>query len=153
MLQKVNYTNAGLSEICSRCYSYRQVLSELGLAEAGGNYRTLKLKIKEFNIDISHFTHQGWNKGNTPNPTKPISVYLNNEQWIASYKLKKRLLKENIFTHQCMNCFGKEWLDKPIPLELHHIDGNNQNNSLNNLQLLCPNCHSLTDNYRGKNKK
>ena len=40
----------------------------------------------------------------------------------------------------------------PIPLELHHIDGNNQNNNLTNLTLLCPNCHAMTDNYRGKNK-
>ena len=44
-----------------------------------------------------------------------------------------------------------EWLGKPITLEVHHKDGNHQNNELENLQLLCPNCHSYTDNWRGKN--
>lgn len=50
-------------------------------------------------------------------------------------------------------CGNTEWLDKHIPLELHHINGNHKDNRLSNLQLLCPNCHALTDNYRGKNIK
>ncbi len=53
--------------------------------------------------------------------------------------------------------YGKDklslWLNKPIPLELHHKDGDNTNNELDNLELLCPNCHALTDNYRGRNKQ
>ena len=53
--------------------------------------------------------------------------------------------------HACENCGKKEWLGKPIPLEVHHLDGDKLNNELSNLQLLCPNCHALTDNYRGKN--
>jgi predicted HNH restriction endonuclease len=44
-------------------------------------------------------------------------------------------------------------LGNPIPLELHHIDGDKTNNTLENFQLLCPNCHALTDSYRGKNVK
>lgn len=68
-----------------------------------------------------------------------------------SHKLKKRLLKENIKKHQCEKCNLETWLNQPIPLELHHIDGNRYNNSLENLSLLCPNCHALTDNYRAKN--
>jgi len=68
-------------------------------------------------------------------------------------KLAKRLLKENIKEHRCENCNTKEWLGNPIPLELHHIDGNSSNHALNNLQFLCPNCHTLTDNYKSKNTK
>jgi len=49
-------------------------------------------------------------------------------------------------------CKQITWLEKDIPLELHHIDGDHSNNELSNLTLLCPNCHALTDNYRGKNK-
>lgn len=69
-----------------------------------------------------------------------------------SNKLRLRLLKEGYFEHKCSNCFLTEWLGKPIPLELEHMDGNSSNNLIDNLTLLCPNCHSLTPTYRGKNK-
>lgn len=69
-----------------------------------------------------------------------------------SNKLRIRLLEECIFPHRCNNCKLTDWLGKPIPLELEHTDGNSSNNLLENLELLCPNCHSLTDTYRGKNK-
>ena len=69
-----------------------------------------------------------------------------------SNKLRKRLLEEGYFEHKCYSCKLEEWLDKPIPLELEHIDGNSSNNRIENLTLLCPNCHSMTDTYRGKNK-
>ncbi|MBK6998271.1 MAG: HNH endonuclease [Lewinellaceae bacterium] len=55
--------------------------------------------------------------------------------------------------HRCENCDLTEWLASPIPLELHHKDGNRYNNAIENLLLLCPNCHALTDNYRAKNIK
>lgn len=69
-----------------------------------------------------------------------------------SNKLRLRLLSDGIFIHKCNNCNLTDWLGKPIPLELEHIDGNSSNNKLENLELLCPNCHSFTDTYRGKNK-
>jgi len=50
-------------------------------------------------------------------------------------------------------CQHTTWLDQPIPLELHHKDGDRTNNTLPNIELLCPNCHALTDNYRGSKKK
>lgn len=65
--------------------------------------------------------------------------------------LKKKLLK--VRPHQCERCKSTVWLDAPIPLELHHIDGNKKNDDPSNLQLLCPNCHALTPNYRGRKLK
>lgn len=70
-----------------------------------------------------------------------------------THKLRLRLLEEKVFEHKCHNCGLKEWLEKPIPLELNHINGINSDNSLSNLELLCPNCHALTPTYRGRNKK
>jgi len=64
----------------------------------------------------------------------------------------KRVLVEE-FGHKCMNCGLSKWLDKDIPLELHHEDGDCKNNLITNLKLLCPNCHTFTDNYKSKNKK
>ena len=70
-----------------------------------------------------------------------------------SYKLAKRLIKEGIKEYKCECCNLSKWQNKPIPLELHHINGIHSDNRLENLQLLCPNCHALTDSYRGKNIK
>jgi rubrerythrin len=70
---------------------------------------------------------------------------------VKSYKLKAKLLEDGLKEYICESCEGTEWVGKPIPLELHHVDGNHYNNELDNLELLCPNCHALTENYRGKN--
>lgn len=53
----------------------------------------------------------------------------------------------------CEKCGISEWFGRPLSLEIHHIDGNRHNNELSNLQILCPNCHSLTDNWRSRNQK
>lgn len=77
--------------------------------------------------------------------------YLEKSVDIQSNKVRKKLLDEGYKQHQCESCGLTEWLGEPIPLELHHKDGNRFNNTLENFQLLCPNCHARTDSYRGKN--
>lgn len=71
----------------------------------------------------------------------------------TSGKLRIRLIQEGIKEHKCEKCKLTEWLGIPIPLELNHKDGNKHNHSLKNIELLCPNCHALTPNYRGRNMK
>lgn len=146
------YTEKDLRQACAENVSKRQVLKQLGVVPAGGNYETLKKAIKYFDIDTSHFTGQLWSKGRKLGPKRSIEGYLNNKFSISSYDLKKRLIREGLLEYKCADCFNTTWLKSQIPLELHHIDGNNKNNNINNLQLLCPNCHALTSNYRGKNK-
>lgn len=70
-----------------------------------------------------------------------------------SHSLRLKILKAKLKKHECENCKLSKWLDNDIPLELHHIDGNSKNHRFSNLQLLCPNCHTLTDNYKSKNIK
>lgn len=69
---------------------------------------------------------------------------------VGSDALKSYIIRTK--GRKCEICQLEKWLDKPITLELHHIDGNSDNNDLNNLQIICPNCHSQTDNYKAKNK-
>ena len=126
----------------------------LGLKPSGGNYRLMHNVIEIYRLDTSHFTGQGWNTNLKFKPfeAKPIKEILVSNSNYQSFKLKRRLLNEGLKEYKCEQCGLSEWQHNPIPLELHHINGNNRDNRLSNLQLLCPNCHALTDCYRGKNK-
>lgn len=63
-------------------------------------------------------------------------------------KLKSRLIEFGYKEARCESCGLTEWLGSPIALELHHEDGDRDHNNLDNLKLLCPNCHSMTENYK-----
>jgi hypothetical protein len=147
---KSKYTLQQLEDACKKSTSLRRVISLLGLIEAGGNYSTVKRKIKESNIDISHFTGKGWNIGLNykPNPPKPLCDILVPNSNYQSHKLRKRLLKEGYFERKCHCCQLTHWLGHPIALELEHIDGDHTNNQISNLTLLCPNCHATTPSWR-----
>ena len=135
------YTDSELIEKTKESSNMACLLRSLGLKPAGGNYCTIKRKLKRLGIDTSHWVGQGWNKEQQL------------KDW-ANYKkpssLKRNLLRQRA---QCDSCGLSHWLDVPIPLECHHIDGNRTNNTYSNLQLLCCNCHALTSNWRGRNVK
>lgn len=148
MTQK--YTVELLIKAVQNSTSIRQVLGQLSLREAGGNYRTVKQKIANIGLDTSHFTGRGWNKGLQfrPRPEKPLQELLVANSTYQSNKLRKRLIRESYFETKCYKCNLKEWFGYPILLELEHIDGDKSNNQLENLTLLCPNCHALTSTWR-----
>lgn len=84
----------------------------------------------------------------------PITDYVYNNKSIKNTThLKKRLIAEGFLREKCVWCGNKgQWFNKPITLELDHINGNRKDNNLSNLRILCPNCHSQTSTFRGKNK-
>ena len=135
-------------------YSIAGMCRALGLKPSGGNYRIMHNAIEKYSIDVSHFTGQGWNVGLIFKPfeEKPLVEILVSDSSYQSSKLKHRLLKEGVKFNVCECCGLSEWQGVPISLEIHHINGNNRDNRIENLQLLCPNCHALTDNYRGRYK-
>lgn len=131
-------------------FSIAEVCRRLNIKPCGGNYRTIHKLIDENSIDTNHFLGQGWNKGlkKVINKPKPLSEILTENSYYSSDKLKKRLFRENLKEHKCEICGLSEWNGKELSLELHHINGNPTDNRIENLQILCPNCHSQTDTYR-----
>jgi len=136
-------TKEELAEIAAKVTSLAGFLRELGLndSSAGSNYQTAKKYLQKYSIDTSHWKGQAWNKDAQQ---KDWSQYTNN------HRLKINLVK--LRGHRCESCNNDTWLQSPIALEVHHVDGNRVNNELTNLQLLCPNCHSTTDNFRNKKR-
>lgn len=136
--------------------SKRQVLTKLGLVEAGGNYQQVGRYILEYKINTSHFLGQRSNLGKII-PREPLyslkEILVRNSNF-QSHKLKKRLFSENIKNKKCELCgWAKVSVDGRIPLELDHINGDHCDNRIENLRILCPNCHSLQPTHRGRNKK
>ena len=153
MTSRYTYSEEELREAVKTSTSIRQVLDKLNIAPAGGNYQTTNRRIQKLDIDISHFSGQAWNKGRVIGPKRPIEEYLKENSVVQSFKLKNRLITEGLKQHKCECCGITEWMGKPTPIELDHINGNHHDNRLENLRILCPNCHAQTDTYRGKNKK
>ena len=153
MNSRYTYSEQELREAVKKSTSIRQVLEKLDIVPAGGNYQTTNRRIEKLNIDISHFTGQAWNRGKVIGPKRPIEEYLIENSVVQSFKLKGRLLSEGLKQHKCECCGITKWNGKPAPIELDHINGNHHDNRLENLRILCPNCHAQTDTYRGKNKK
>jgi hypothetical protein len=132
----------------------RAVLKRIGLAPAGGNYEVVKKRIQVLHLDTSHFTGQGHLSGKTHTwRTRPLKQVLVHRKLENTWRLKNRLLQEGFKAERCESCGRARWMGQCIPLEIHHKDGDRTNNSLHNIELLCPNCHALTGNYRGKKKK
>ena len=153
------YTKEWLTELCRNSYSYSEVLRKAGRKPGGGSNETLKKKILEYDIDISHFTGQRWQKAPTYSPRMnsrekyTIDEVFTEHSTISQKVLRGYIERHNLIPYQCKTC-GCDgiWQDGTIKLELHHIDGNNTNNKIDNLCYLCPNCHALTETYRGRNK-
>lgn len=135
--------------------SIRSVLIKLGLRPAGGNYVQIKKRIYDLGIDISHFTGMGWNVGLAFVPKKavPLVEILTENSYYQCFKLKKRLFSEGLKRPRCELCgWGEITGDGRVPVELDHINGNHTDNRIENLRILCPNCHSLQSTHRGLNK-
>lgn len=111
---------------------------------------TLNVYLKK--MDIKYDGNKGL-KGIKCGIKTPIKDYLNNKKFINSHRLKNKLIEEGYKEKKCERCNLEKWNEEDIPLELHHKDGNKDNNNLENLEILCPNCHALEPNNSGASNK
>lgn len=156
MAKKRSWQNDQLILAVKESKSLRGVIGMLGLKPTGGNYDQVKKYINEFNLQTNHFTGKAWNKG-LKFGSKPLirleDILVKNSIY-QSFKLKKRLFLAKIKKPQCEECgWATVSVDGRIPVELDHINGDRHDNRIENLRVLCPNCHSLKPTHRGKNKK
>jgi len=141
-------------ELIKSSTSFGKIFSKINLKPSGSNYRSVKLRVSELNLDTSHFLGIG-QKGSSKN--KPFYITLKEilvkDSSFQTFKLKKRLLKEGLLENICALCGINSWRGKPLSLHLDHINGNPRDHRIDNLRVICPNCDSQTDTYCGKNKK
>jgi hypothetical protein len=127
----------------------------LSLHPTGGNYVSIHQAIKRLELDASHFTGRGHLKGKQHDWTPTISfeeILVENSTYNNRSKLKSRLIKAGLLKNACYECGIAEWRGKALSLVLDHINGQNDDNRLGNLRLLCPNCNSQTETFAGRNK-
>ena len=139
------FTKEQLEEIVKRNESYMGVARELGYKLGGTYVQSINTMIQYYGFDVSHFTGPaGSNRGN-----------FKMENFTTNSKARTGNLRPALIHlrgHRCECCGNTEWMGQPITLEIHHKNGNNTDHSLENLELLCPNCHALTDNWRRQKK-
>ena len=150
------YTDEQLISVIKESYSIRQVLKKLGKSlQGGGSYYQIHNDIKRLNIDTTHFTGKGYLKGKTHTYNKPINlekILVKNSNYCRTH-LKRRLLKNNILHNKCSICgLNSIWNNIPITMVLDHINGINNDNRLENLRMVCPNCNSQLETFAGRNK-
>jgi len=155
-MSKRRWTQEQLRASLKKSRSLGQLLTFLGLRPVGGNYAQVKKYLQEDGLDYSHLRGRSWEKGKT-RPFRPIlslEEILVNGSFYQSFKLKKRLFEAGLKEKRCEMCgWAKSTPEGYLPLELDHINGVHTDNRLENLRVLCPNCHSLQPTHRGRIKK
>ncbi|MCQ4195197.1 HNH endonuclease signature motif containing protein [Streptomyces sp. BPPL-273] len=151
----VKWTKEILQEAVSASTNMCEVLRYLGLDVVGGHHTHISRRIKAYGIDISHF-RMPTRKGKPWRPRTPEGLLVEQPpaqaRRIPSDRIKWAMTTAGV-PERCARCgTGSVWRGRPLPLEVDHIDGDWRNNRVENLRLLCPNCHSTTDNYRGRGK-
>lgn len=141
-----------LKKIVESSGTFAEVMRKLGYsANRGNSISGLKTYLDENGIDYSRFSKN--NILNFSHPKNELDeILVKDSKYTNMTRLKSRIIRDGLLKYECSMCHIKEWNGKEIVLQLDHINGNNRDNRIENLRLLCPNCHSQTETFCGKKK-
>lgn len=143
-----------LEKVVKESKNIGMVLDSLNLRKAGGNYRVINKYIKEYNLDTTHFEKSEFKFGLSPKNKLNLEDVLVEDSTYSRKNLKKRLYDEGLLKRECCLCGQDEnWNGMKISLILDHINGVYNDNRLENLRIVCPNCNAGLDTFAGKNNK
>lgn len=150
MFMAKSWSDEDLTLFVKSSFTISAVLRQLGLSVSPGNYKSIRRHAKRLKLDISHFTGRAHGTSRIPE-ARTLDQLLVDGSDIGSSALRPKLIKAGLLREECADCkVGPVWNRKPLTLQLDHINGVSTDNRLENLRLLCPNCHSQTTTFTGK---
>lgn len=152
MARKKLWTDESLIQEVPHSRSYSELLRRCGLKGTGGGvHASVKRRVAELDLDVSHFTGSGWNTGSrfTPfgNRLPTEEILIKDSTYVNTVRVKERCWKEGLLPKECQRCGSSDWFGCINHLQLDHINGVRSDNRIENLRILCANCHSLTETY------
>lgn len=144
-------------EVVENSGSIKECLEKLNLRAAGGNYKAFHAACKRIGINPPQVDYSRRTRNAISRNTIPLKdILVENSGYMSRAQIKKRCIEAGLLENKCYNpeCgIGPEWAGKPLTLQLEHKNGIYNDHRIENLELLCPNCHSQTDTFAGRNSK